>query len=388
MLTFAKFFILNVLITDRNTGKFNYLVIVALIIIWLFHILLFNNLWIQPDSETYTQAARILAGDSDAPDRLFRLSKPLALFIPAVLYRLGIPIEWAFWAQQWGSYVVACWALYRWYRHLSNSSAVASFGVLMYASCQPVGVYGQAVLVDMLGWAVGILLLNVAWHWANLVRTTWLATVGLGATMGVCIFIKESTLIAGVWLFWLILVEHKWAWRQKLQFYTLLASSFVVVVAAGFGLTSFYFEKSIIDWIAFNHTDTPQYANWVIAFMLQTARTIDVYWILVLIGFLFFIKEKFNKIEKPLLALLLAAVSVWLCYPLVWKYMMDRILFMFAPFWLYWGAWWLARWGRNVGVLIIAATLSNLGATYLIYQYSIPYLLYFVYFLYLILILI
>ncbi len=183
----------------------------------LLHLLLFSFLWEQTDTASYVNAIYLLAGDAAAPDRLFRLSKPLSLLLPALLYQItGLAPSWGLLVQQYLAYWVGAWALYQWLFLLFSERQLARLGLLAYLGMQPLAVYGLAMLTEGVGWAGLLLGLYAAQHvlWQSPWR--WWRGLLLGLFWGLTCFVKESVVAAGLWAAGLVWWQVGWAFRQKL----------------------------------------------------------------------------------------------------------------------------------------------------------------------------
>lgn len=339
---------------------------------------LFYNLHTQPDTETFVLAIQKWAGEG-GEDRLFRLSKPLALVFPLGLYKfLQIPPFWGLLVQQMLAFWLGIVALHRLFLALSGDKRVADYGILLYAGSACVGVYGLAGLVDMSGWALSIFLLYKCLIYSRLSNPNFYQSAGLGIWLGLGVFVKESCLIAGLGLFWWILLNQIWGIRTKFLAYLQVGLIFVLTVGCGLWLTSWYFDKNVLGWMRFNHENAPEYPNKAYHFVQQTLRSLDTHWFLVALGIFQHRKQFLQPIFTEKTAFLAAGISGLVLFPFLWGYYMDRILFMFAPFWIYWAALWLGQKPKPIfwGFLSI---LLNILASFLVYHYPFRGILWIIY---------
>lgn len=339
---------------------------------FLLSLLLFSFLWWQTDTISFVEAVRLWWGEPDATDRLFRLTKPLALLFPFLLYPLGIAPEYALLLQQWAAHFIGIFFLFLIYRRLDLSERQAMGAVAIYCGCQPVAVYGLAMLVDSLGWMCVFIGVYLTLRLDTKADKRPVDDTLLGLYFGAAFFVKESILVAGLFAFLHILMQNEMP-LAKLRRYIAIATGFLFSLSLGLGFTQAYFGYNTLYWMYLNHVDSPP-AFSLLGFLLQTYRTLDVYWFLVLIGLLYayYNKHKITPAEK---SIWLTGALGLLLYPLAWKYSMDRILFLFAPFWIAVAArsepyFRQAWWG-----LIVVGGLLNLMSTFFIYGYQIEGLL-------------
>jgi len=325
---------------------------------------LFSFLFWQQDTASFVNAVLLLTDDADAsPDRLFRLSKPLVLLFPTILYSLGFSITSGFWIQQLIAWWVCAFLVYR-ILLFRNSTSTAFLGALALVLCQPMAVYGLAYLVDAVGWAWMLLVVmrslsTTAYHHRS-------KCIELGLLLGVGIFIKESIVLAGVFIFFQILLQQA-SFIQKSKQYLWIGTSFILTLSLGSLLTYAWCGQTLYHWILFNNTNTPPSFQFL-GFVLQSYRTLDVFWLFALLGF----ASSWSVIRKAttLQVFLLTALTSWVLTPICWPYYFDRILFMNAIFLLPFIVRGI-RLFRGLGILLVlVGGLSNLFVTFAIYRYQ------------------
>lgn len=300
---------------------------------------LFAPLRIQPDTETYKEAiSLLLAGEGS--DRLMRLTKPFALLLPALFSSIQVPVIQAIILQQWLAMACIFWLSHACFR-IWLGRAAADKIVLLYAACSPMAVYGWAAITDSLGWALTWALLYFISCQQQKQQSSYFSNTPFslafcatfGAALAAAIFAKESVLVAGLFFFWLVALSPAFSFLQKVKAYAASGAAFLLVLAAGLWATRLAFGYNLLDWFAFNHDDEaalyPQ--GWLLPYLVQTARTLDVLWFFVPLGLLPAYRNP-KPLDAPFLAAFLTAFAA---YPFVWAYMSDRIIFMFAPFCLY-----------------------------------------------------
>jgi hypothetical protein len=355
----------------------NSLFFVALALLATIQMLLFAPLQIQPDTATYSNAIALLVGENSAvPDRLMRLSKPLGLFLPTLLYKFGFSAVWALVLQQIIALGLAFWLAYRTFFSWFGDKLRAQFGVLLYASCSPIAVYAYAAITDVLGWAWAWGLLYWATTWLNRSQISNYSILAWAAALGLGVFAKESVLIAGVFLFYAVLLSAAWSWQQKIRIYALSGLAFLSVLSLGLYATRAIWGYNLLDWFAFNHDDESALYNghWLRVYIVQTFRSLDLLWLCLPFG-LWALRRQKSSLTSILLA---CAATCALAYPFVWAYLTDRIIFMFAPFYLYFIlAFW--RFGKGNIYLLGCCIIGNTAAAYTAYLLTISGGLWYIY---------
>jgi hypothetical protein len=322
----------------------------------------------QTDSSSFIHAVEFLLGEHNDPDRLFRRSKPLSLLLPAILYlSVDLSIQYGFLVQQFLAYWLSAIFLYKIVAFISSKESFAYLAMLAYILCQPMAVYGLAVLTDGLGWCW---MLIGTWMSLKIISSSKLSVYHLailGIFMGLGLFIKESIIITGIFTFFFLLLHPHHALKAKLIGYLIIGSSFLITFSIGNYLIDLFWGISIFDWIKFGQSDPPPF-SWS-SFITQSYHTIDLFWFLFIIGFIKSISSyKWTAIHY---ALFLTLISGWGLLPLVWPYLYDRILFMMAPFILLWVAIGAAHFKAFALPLVLLAGFTNLLVTFFIYKHQV-----------------
>jgi hypothetical protein len=322
----------------------------------------------QTDSSSFVQAVELLLGESTQPDRLFRRSKPLSLLLPAFLYlSIDLSIQYGFLVQQFLAYWLSAIFLYKIVAFVSNKESFAYLAMLAYVLCQPMAVYGLAILTDGLGWCwmlIGI------WMSLKIISSSTLSVYRLailGIFMGLGFFIKESIIITGIFTFFFLLLHPHHTLKTKVIGYSIIGSSFLITFFIGNYLIDFLWGISIFDWIKFGQSDPPPF-SWS-SFITQSYHTVDLFWFLFIIGFIKSISAR--KWTAVHYALFLTLISGWGLLPLVWPYLYDRILFMMAPFLMLWVAIGAAHFKAFALPLVLFAGFMNLLVTFFIYKHQV-----------------
>ena len=361
---------MNLMIYKMRTAYF----LMLLLLVYLLQGFVLQPMQWQTDSPSFTNALTLWAGDEAQPDRLMRLTKPLALLLPLFLYKIGFSASLALLIQQHLSLWLALFFLYQIGATLSRSRLHAQSLCLAWLGSGAIGVYGLAVLMDTAGWAamLGLAWLGLRWVLNHTVNS--LRVLGLAMLLGLGLFIKESTLTAGLFLALLLWLNPKWQTGQKL-FYSLLALlGFGLTVSAGLWLTHRWLGYSLLDWFNFNHTGEILYPQPLASFLTQTVRSLDNGWPLLLLGAWIGWRHRANGSETAFAqwAFILTGWLGLLLFPLGWEYYMDRILFMFAPFLLY-TVGFLRYWDKaSLYPLLLLSAGLNIAANFVVYLQPVP----------------
>lgn len=334
-------------------------------------VLLFSFMWEQGDTISYVRAAEGFWSWDASQDRLHRLSKPFALLLPATAYHYWqVPVIWSLWAQQVLCYFMSAWLWWRILAKIGKSEEECFWGLMLLLLCQPMSIYGLSFMMDGVGWCLSLWGIFLVIRWFPYPRVApRRKAVLLGEVLAIGVLTKESALLGGL-LLCIHLLIHDYSWKNRLLSLFRVGINFVVVLV-GFSLfTLVFFSKTLLTWMAFAHTDPIVYdAPWK-ALLTQTYRTLDVFWLLVILGFLVEGLANRNKhLNANERSLLFTGLVAWMIFPWLWAYYVDRILFMFAPLWLPWALYALHRLAYPRLILLLGG-LMNLGMTHLIYRYQ------------------
>lgn len=334
-----------------------------LLVLWLLvaamQIYWFAALREQPDTASYA-AAMEQATTGEPLDRLLRWARPLSLLLPFALVQIvGFSAVAALLVQQYAAMILAAAFFAVWLRRAGES---AEQGLFLWLCASPVPVYAWAAINDVAGWAAALGLLLLLPEKDNPRQSG-----RLGALLGAAVFIKESALLAGWYWAWL------WLWRER-NFLTALTTllGFALLVTLGLWAANSVFGYNLLDWLRMNHDgdEANMYADWRRAYLVQLVRTLDVYWLFVLAAPFVPSRQSDTASERALWS---AALAALLIYPLLWSYMSDRILFLFAPLWLLLAARGLRLWGRWSWAALALASCANLCAAHSSYIAPLPF---------------
>lgn len=341
---------------------------VTLLGVSLCSLFLFSFMAHQTDSSSFINAVELLLGESSEPDRLFRLSKPLSLAIPTFLYHFfAVPISDGFLVQQILAYWLSALALYNVIYFVSSKELLAYIGMLAYILCQPMAVYGLAILTDGLGWCWMLWGILFSLKIITTPKLSLFQLALLGCFMGLGFFIKESIIITGIFTFFLVLLHPIHTFQSKLIIYGIIGSCFLGTFIIGNYLLDTFWGISIFDWIKFGQSDPPPF-YWK-SFITQSYHTIDLFWFFFILGL---VKDIYSKNWSYIrYALLLTLISGWILLPFFWPYLYDRILFMLVPFMILWVALGAMHFKPFSFILVLLAGFFNLLITFFIYKHQI-----------------
>ena len=328
---------------------------------------LFSFMQAQPDTPSYVAALSHLGdctGDSPT-DRLYRLSKPLALLLPWLASGLcSAPALMI--AQQALAYILGAWAWLAVLRQLGFEPRSQTLGLMLLLGAQPWAVYGLLPLTDMLGWAATLGLWALLLRWQDRLDLGRAALWGLALAAG--LWLKESVLVAACF-FGAQLLLSPYTWPRRLALGLAALSGFVPLLALQIGLTEYCYGRSLWSWIRFSQRDLEEVQqSGLKALLMQGYRSLDVLWFLILGA-----AWSWKGLPKPLKISALGSLLAWLSFPFIWHYHSDRILFMLSLGLLPWAVWTLQkRPPRSAYALAFLTGVLNLGTAYGIYAWQIP----------------
>ncbi|MCP4437972.1 MAG: glycosyltransferase family 39 protein [Aureispira sp.] len=357
--------------TGSKHIEINPTLLLSLGVIYLLSVALFGFMYFQTDTPSYVNATKLLFGFDAEVDRLHRLVKPSALLIPGLFYMLfELPVIYGLFMQQFCCYFLSGILLYNIFLELFKDKGKAFWGTLLLFGCQPMAIYGVAYLVDGLGWFFGLLGIWMGIRILLISEKSYRHFLWVGFWVGFGFFAKESAAIAGLYLGIHILLNIEIGWIDKMKIYGYMGASFLIIVLGISYFTQVYFGKSMLTWVEFANTD-PTYYSWKTC-ILQTFRTIDVYWVLVVLGVVQIWRKR--KTEFPpnmLLHYMLTGLLLLVLLPFVWPYTIDRILFMMSPFILAIAVPAFDLFKGKVAWVVVVGLLLNLGVTFGIYKYEL-----------------
>lgn len=326
----------------------------------------------QPDSASYLNAVKIFLGLAADEDVLHRIVKIVNYLFPALLYQIGVPIKYSFFTQQCLSYGVSAFFCFQLFKTLGFKSKQAFYGVFAYLSCQCIAIFNFALMTDGMGWMMEIW--GLWWSSVLLKRITEEDKVpirfclGLGIVFGLGLLIKESVLMAGLYLFIGILWSPSNIWK-KIQLNFWVGLSFLIILISLSFYTELRFGKSMLSWWEFAHSDPPIYNQPYKIYLIQLARTLDLHWFWVFLGAIAYLPQ-LSKLDFRLKSMFLAATIGLILFPLAWPYFTDRIMFMIPILLLPMLIKGLEFFPKTAIFLLFLGGFLNLWMTYQIYYHK------------------
>lgn len=328
-------------------------------------------MWEQPDTPSYANGAKLLFGFDGEVDRLQRLTKPLSLVFPAILYALfGLETVYGLWVQELIAYFACGLLMFHILHAFVANRKQAYWGTIAYMLCQPMAIFGVLPMIDALGWAISLGGILLSIQVLNKSQFRFWRFHLIGWYLGIGFFAKESIITAGAFLFLSILLEQD-SFTNKFKRYLAVGLGFIPPILLISAFTHYQYGVSFLTWLSFNHTDPVQYSQPIKAYLTQSFRALDLYWLLVTIGALVFLKQCRDKLlSRTHMSFVLTGFICLLVYPFVWPYYFDRIIFMFAPFFMLLVCMSLDYIQKLSGLTILLAGVSNLLLTYGIYAHQ------------------
>lgn len=335
-------------------------------------IYLFAFMHYQTDTTSYLNAVKIFLGQPADEDVSHRIVKIVNYLFPALLYQVGLPIKYSFFAQQWLSYGASAFFAFQLFKTLGFKRREAVYGMFAYLSCQSVAIFNFALMTDGMGWMMelwglwwsSLLLKKVATEDKIPIRFC----LGLGIVFGLGLLIKESVLMAGLYLFIAILWKPSSIWK-KVQLNFWVGLSFLIILISLSIYTEIRFDKSMLSWWEFAHTTPRTYSQPYKIYLIQLARTLDLHWFWVILGGIVYLSQ-FSKLDIRLKSMFLAAIIGLILFPLAWPYLTDRIMFMIPVLLLPALIKGLSLFPKTAIYLLLLGGFLNLYMTYQIYYHK------------------
>lgn len=259
--------------------------------------------WSEHDLLSFENAIKILAGENH--DHLqSRLTKPLPLILPAVIYKFTF-IRPAYLLLAENICIISLFAFvldkFCARLHVNNLLVLP-----LFALSGPFAIFSTFAQTDIWGWLIELCIIYLALF----KRHTFLFFLLLLAGA----LSKESVLVAALFYLFTILFEEN---RHK---FLQTSAVMILTVISTFLITKIVFEDSSIDRaIQANDGFVSFQFKW--NYLQQVFRTIDLLWIPIVLGF----RSKYNR------TIVLTAGLFFLLAPFFKFFVQDRILFMIVP---------------------------------------------------------
>ena len=345
-------------------------VIITLTILAIIYGVLFDFLrWEQYDTPSFIGGARLLFGLKGGFDTQSRLTKPLILLLPGFIELLtSLHPKYIFIVQNIIFFYLCGIFIYKINQLIFKDDKIAYLGMLAYATCQPFAIYSLFVLSDAAGWFFGILGIYLTLKRFSNPIIKLKSLVVIGVIVGLGCLMKESAIIGMIFLFSYILVV-KFSFKKKIVFFTASSIGFIIPLMISFLIIEYFYHDSILKRILQAHLVT-QSDHFELARIKQIFRIIDMYWFLFFIGLISvfkILKQQPNNYQ--LKSILVAIVLVSILLP-VWPYLIDRILFLLAPFLIVIVNYGIFKFKQFAFPLVLIGGFLNIFISFIIYKFQ------------------
>ena len=330
--------------------------------------------WDMFDSPSFVGAARQMFGLEGGFNIQSRLSKPLVLIIPGAFeYLTGLHAQYGFLMQTILAYFGCGFLIYRIVFKLFRDQKLALYGMLLYVLCQPFAIFSLMILVDAVGWFIGLLIIDQSIKYGKESTYKLLPWLILSFVSAIGLLAKESVIFSFIFLgFYQFLILKDW--RKRLVHVAVSGLVFALTFILTQWLTQQLFNDSVVGRL-FSQQERVGFVYYDTGNVAQIFRIIDYYWLLVLVGLFslqYILKE--YLIKKELMALGLAVIVSLLLMPM-YPFVVDRILFMVAPGLIVFALLSFHRFDRFALPMILVGGFLNILSAWLIYMYDIQGLL-------------
>ena len=346
-------------------------VFITLTILAIIYAVLFDFLrWEQYDTPSFIGGARFLFGLKGGFDYQSRLTKPLILLLPGFIELLtSLHPKYIFILQNIVFFYLCGIFIYKINQLIFKDDKIAYLGMLAYTTCQPFAIYSLFILTDAAGWFFGILgiYLTLKCFSNSIIKIKNVLLIG--CLVGLGCLMKESAIIGIIFLFSYILVA-KFSFKKKIVFFTASSIGFIIPLMISFLIIEYFYHDSILKRILQAHL-VNQSDHFELARIKQIFRIIDMYWFLFFIGLISVFKIlKQQPNNYHLKSILIAIVLISLLLP-IWPYLIDRILFLLAPFLIAivnFGVYKFKQFGLP---LVLIGGFLNIFISFIIYKFQI-----------------
>lgn len=330
--------------------------------------------WDMFDSPSFAGAARQMFGLEGGYNTQARLSKPLVLIIPGALeYLFGLHAQFGFLIQTVLAYYGCGFLMYRIVLRLFGDSRLAFYGMLLYVLCQPFAIFSLMVLVDAVGWFIGLFIIDQTIKYGKTTAYSFAPWLLLSVASAIGLMAKESVIFSFIFIL-IYQFQLLPIWRTRIIHLAATGVVFLVTFIILQWVTAQLYNDSIIDRL-FAQQDRVGFVYYNASNVAQIFRIIDYYWVLVIVGLLAVRKvTSAYLIQKEVLAFGGAIILSMLLMPL-YPFVVDRILFMVAPGLVVFALFSCQKLGKFLLPLIIIGGLMNILTAWLIYMYDMQGLL-------------
>ncbi len=349
----------------------NWLVLLALATLYYF---LFDFLRIREyDSPAYIGASRLLFGLSGGYEHQARIAKPVVLLLPGLFEIMtGKNPAWIFILQNFVAFLACGWLMHSIAYRLVNDEGTAFLVMLCFALCQPFAVYSLLVLADAPGWAWELLVIRLALDCESF---SWIKKGGLGLLIGLGFLVKESMLIAALFVFLNNLLFDGKDLLKKLKSLLNIGLPALLVMGLNAWFVKHFFHVNLLGWIV-EANEEFQTFGYNLHYFQQVLHTLDLAWLYIIAGTIFALrKAAFSACRSEHKAALITSLFFFLSAPLLANFAHDRVLFMASPFLFILTLGYIKQNRQMLLLLIPTFGFSAVLTTYLIYRFEFQNLL-------------
>lgn len=378
--------------------------------------------WAQYDNESYVHAARLLFAIDGGANEMGRISKPVFIFLPGLFEKLfDIHPQYIFIVQNVFFFYLNGLLFYKILHKICKNDFQAYMGMLAYITCQPFAVFSLFMMADGSGWFFELLIiyliLQIIFSGSY---TKAIQLMGLGAIMVIGMLTKESVAAAIIFSVFIILF-YTVSLQKKIGFLLLLLFTFIILFLLLEWVLYLKYHYSLLDVIRKSRYERSYTYYYNLKNIRQVYRILDVYWlffiaaIIVWCGKIYIKRNKIlhlkdgsqktedrsrfrlptsvfqlfinttiypifsirNKKVEPddetttLKASLITLLIVLIILPLGWPYIIDRVLFMAAPFAIIIASYGIIYFKQYALPLTLFAGICNVITQYCIYKYHV-----------------
>jgi len=333
--------------------------------------------WVQFDTPSFIGGSRLLFGLEGGYDFQSRISKPLSLILPGLLEKTtGVHPLYGFIFQNLMCFFACGFLIYKIMLMIYKSEKIAFSSMLAYSTCQVFAIFSLFVLTDITGWFFGILSIYLTLNYIIKEENNNKLILS-GFISGIGVFAKESA-ITGIIFLCIVILFSKNDIKGKIKRWTLSLIGFILPFLAIFIIIELFFQNSIYKRIL----DAQDYYGFVyykLSDFKQVFRTLDLFWFVLLLGLPKIWKvlrsnQIHNKESLIMKSTLVAFIFTFLIMP-VHPFIVDRIMFMTAPFLIILMGYGIKKFQPYGYHIIITGGILSLTVSWLIYKYNYSNLL-------------
>ena len=321
----------------------------------------------QYDSASYISGTKFLFGIEGGLDVQARISKPLALLFPGVIYTFfGVSIEVGYFIQNLFFFISLVYLVYTSYNEVYTNRQFARHNVWVYYSLPPFAIFSLFVLTDITGWFFIMLTIFAFGYYKNRILRGKHYLI-LGLIVGIGALFKESALAGGVFAIVSIFFFSGSMFEKisRLILFSIPSLSFLLL---GFLITEYYSGQSLFarqSGLFENYGLTRLYS---FGNLPQVYRVFDLFWIPICMGLYKRVRKGLSSLDKTML---FSGILILIAIPLAHADAIhDRILMMSAPFFLYFLPFGTFTRRQQTEMLLVFFAVLNISAAFIIYRFN------------------